>query len=174
MSQTAVLATPLPGLPGDLGDHYTATDGDLVTAINGHASAGLVAGVAVAAASAEGEVTPMAASTGTIPFGIVLREFSDPAKLAAAGGFAPDTLMTIGRRGRFWVYIEENVAIGGAVRVRHTAAGAEVAGAFRSSADSTDCTDLTPMGARWVTAGTAGGAALVEVDFTNSGLADPD
>jgi hypothetical protein len=173
MSQTAVLATPLPGLPGDLGDHYTATDGDLVTAINGHASAGLVAGIAVAAAAAEGEVTPMAAAA-TTPFGVVLREFSDPAKLAAAGGFAPDTLMTIGRRGRFWVYIEENVAIGGDVRVRHTAAGAEIAGAFRSTADGTDCTDLTDMGARWVTAGTAGGAALLEIDFSNSSLAAAD
>lgn len=174
MSQTTVLAAPLAGLPGDIGDQHTAEAGDIITAINGHASAGLIAGIAVTKAAAEREVTPMVASTGTIPFGIVLRQFGDPAQLAAAGGYAPDVAFPLGRKGRFWVYVEQDVTLTSDVRVRHTAAGAEIAGAFRATADSTDCTDLTDMGARWVVAGSAGGAAMVEIDFSNISLAAAD
>lgn len=68
-------------------------------------------------------------------------------------------------KGRIWVAIEEDIAVGDAVYVRHTANGSGKLrlGAFRNDSDSSNCDQLT--NARWIKGGTsAQGFALLELD----------
>lgn len=88
-------------------------------------------------------------------------------------GYQPKATFGLLRKGRISVLLEENVAVGDPVRVRAVVAGAEQAGAFRTSADGTDCIDISAF-ASWRTAGSAGGTAELEVDMTNASLAEAD
>jgi hypothetical protein len=54
------------------------------------------------------------------------------------------------------------------VLVRAIATGSEVAGAFRDTADASDCIDITGY-ARYLTSAGIGEVALVEFDFRNRG-----
>lgn len=67
-------------------------------------------------------------------------------------------------QGRVWVKVEEIVAIGDPVFVRHASgAGGTVLGSFRKSADTATATQLT--GAIYLTAAAAAGLALVEINL---------
>ncbi len=67
--------------------------------------------------------------------------------------------------GRIYVLPEETVHPGDAVRVRAVAGGSEVKGAFRTTADSTDCVDITSF-ARWARGGDSTTPAILELDMT--------
>lgn len=86
-------------------------------------------------------------------------------------GVKPDAVFDCAEEGELYVLTEEAVTPASDVRVRCVAGGGEVAGAFRATADSTDCILLKHC--KW--AGTyASGYALLKFDFRNrdQGTAD--
>lgn len=114
-----------------------------------------------------------AAASSDIMIGVVVHShaYDKPLELGDTG-LKPKTTVGVLVHGRIWVPVEETVAPGDAVRVRVIAAGAEVKGAFRTTADSTDTVNITAF-ARWVTGGAAGSVAELEVDMTRpDGTAD--
>lgn len=80
-------------------------------------------------------------------------------------GVKPKVTMQVLQQGRVYVLPEEAVTPGDPVRVRVVAAGGEVAGAFRTTQDSTDCINITKI-ARWITTGSASVPAVLEIDMT--------
>lgn len=82
-------------------------------------------------------------------------------------GLKPKTTLNVLHRGRCWVTVEEAVTPASAVKVRAVAAGNEVAGAFRDTADSTDCVDISKF-ARYLSSAGAGELALVEIDMSSA------
>jgi hypothetical protein len=78
-------------------------------------------------------------------------------------GIKPKNMMSVLNRGRVWVQVEDAVAVGGRCFVRHTASGGNTQlGKFRSNADT--ATAIEWKGARYLTAASGGGLAMVEVD----------
>lgn len=98
--------------------------------------------------------------------------YAKPTELGDTG-LKPGVQLCVLQRGRIWVQPEENVAPGDPVRVRAVVTGNEVKGAFRTSADSTDCVDISKF-ARWITTGTASVPAILEVDFVGEAQALAD
>lgn len=88
-------------------------------------------------------------------------------------GLNPKATFSVLSKGRIYVVPEEAVAPGDAVRVRAVAAGAEVKGAFRTTADASDCVDISKF-ARWTRSADETGFAVVEIDMTNAALAVAD
>jgi len=84
----------------------------------------------------------------------------------AVKGVLPGNTTNVIRKGRVWVIAEEAVVPGDRLFIRVVAAGAEVEGALRKSADASDCIDSSSQGV-WLSTASAGGVALLEVDFTN-------
>lgn len=84
------------------------------------------------------------------------------------GGYAIGDAVPVITRGRIWVQVEDAVAPGGGVFVRHTAKGDNTTiGAFRSDADATaDPVDTAVQlaGAEYLTTAIAGGLALVSIN----------
>lgn len=179
MSQTTVLDAPLLGTPGDLADMFTATDGDIKTALNANASASIVFGTMVKRGTAERTMLTVSAQADkATAHGILTRAHhysedeietnsdteTDALKADALGG--------VGRTGDYVVLIEEDVDIGDAVRVRCVAGAGEIAGAFRTTQDSTDCLLLPTDAFFWVKGGTVDadtgfGVAVLHVDFNH-------
>ena len=140
-------------------------------------------------------IEPMtsAEASASIPFGVMVKNgglkiTATTSKLAGvvahnhaynvdseldANGLRPKATFGLVRKGEVRVLLEENVAIGDAVRVRAVVAGAEKAGAFRTTADSTDCIDISAF-ASWRSAGSAGGYATLSIDMDNANLAEAD
>ena len=71
------------------------------------------------------------------------------------------------RKGKVYVVCENGCVPGNRLFVRAVAAGAEIEGALRSAADSTDCIDSSNQGV-WLSTAAAGALAILEVDFTAS------
>lgn len=72
--------------------------------------------------------------------------------------------MPVGKKGKFWVTVENAFLAGDAPFVRCTATGGEVAGAIRvTDTDSGDCAQL--LHARLLTGGSAAGLGQLEVDL---------
>ena len=71
--------------------------------------------------------------------------------------------ISVMRKGRIWVYVEEAVAVNDSVFLRHTVNGALLAGDFRTD-DDTARADQIPN-ARFITATTAAGLAVVEINL---------
>lgn len=88
-------------------------------------------------------------------------------------GFKPKCTFDVLNKGRIYVLVEETVAVGDDVRVRVVTAGNEVKGAFRATQDSTDCVKINKF-AKWIRGASSGGLAVVEIDMTNSALAEAD
>jgi hypothetical protein len=88
-------------------------------------------------------------------------------------GLKPKTTLKVLTKGRAWVKVEEAVTPSSAVKVRAVASGGEVAGAFRDTADSTDCIDCSAF-MRYVTSAAADGFAMVDIDMSgrNDAVAD--
>lgn len=78
-------------------------------------------------------------------------------------GYEFQSSISVLRKGRVFVDVETNVAPGDAVYVRHSVSGVTYLGAFRNDADSGTATQLA--GARFVSSGTAGETAIVEVNL---------
>lgn len=178
MSQTAVTA-PLIGSPGDLADLFTATDGDIVSAVNSESSASIVLGTMVKIGAAAGTVLKLTDSH-EIPFGIVTRSHLASNEVEALevdtdveyDAAKADTMLGIGRSGRFCVLIEEDVDFDDPVHVRAVATTGEVAGAFGKTDNGADSIDVSAFcrytGDFDVDSDTGFGVAVVEI---NMGLA---
>lgn len=78
-------------------------------------------------------------------------------------GYALDSPMSIARKARIYVEVEDAVLQGGTVYVRHTASGTEKLGAFRSDADGTDASILP--NAVYETSASAGNVAIVSINL---------
>ncbi len=158
---------------------------DCLTAISEEASAEIPFGVMCAqGASDDGTLLLLtsAAAMASALRGISVfgQSFSKPDELGDTG-LTPTTTFNVMSKGRIYVQVEEAVAVGDPVRVRAVTggtngygdAGAETAGAFRTSADSTDCVDISGF-ARWTRGAAEAGFAVVEIDMTNASLALAD
>ena len=175
MSQTSVTDAPI-GVPGDIADLNTARNGQRSSAKSEEASATIPFGVMVKRGTGDYGVLKCTAVANVLA-GVTVRSHDFAVGLGVdetTGGLKPGAHFAVAQRGRYFVVIEEDVTPTSDVRVRCVAAGNEVAGAFRATADSTDCVDLTPL-ARWVrTADADDGVAELEIDMNNIGLAVAD
>ena len=82
-------------------------------------------------------------------------------------GLKPGSVMNVLRKGRVWVIVEDDTLIGDRLWVRGQADGdPEFLGGLCVADDSTDTVDCTNQGV-FVSAASAGGLAILEVDFTN-------
>lgn len=115
-----------------------------------------------------------AAAVEQLLAGVVVfqQDLSKPDELGDTG-IKPGVAVRLLRRGHILVLPEETVDVGDAVRVRAVAAGAEKAGAFRKSADGTDCINISKF-ARWVRGGTTSVPAVLEIDMVGAGNALAD
>lgn len=169
MSQLTHPREYVAALAGALGDSSAVKQ--VESLINSEASAEIPFGVMVGNGASEGEALKLATTADALA-GIVLRSdaYDIPNELGDTG-LKPTVVMSVLTRGRCWVPVEEAVAVGGAVRVRAVVVGAEVAGKFRTTADSTDCIDISAF-ARWVQGGSS--LAMVEIDMlmANAAVAD--
>lgn len=126
-------------------------------------SASIPYGVMVAQGTAENQIANLS-GTGDDFLGVTIHEHTEidsageAAEIEADGGKA-----SILRKGRIWVVVEEAIALTNDVYFRHTAAGAEVLGAFRTDADTADADQLT--NARWLTTTSGAGVALLEINL---------
>lgn len=171
--QTSVSSAPKIGLPGEPADQHTAKNGRVVSGTSEEASAEILTGIMVKAGTGDYGVLKLTATTNRL-VGITTREQDFGDLELGDTGYKPGATFGIARTERWFVRIEENVTPASDVRVRCVAAGNEVAGAFRATADSTDCLDLTPL-AKWVrTALAADGVGELEIDMTNIDLAVAD
>lgn len=176
MSQTEVTTAPLVGTPGRPADEYTAQNGQVASATSEEASALIPFGIMVKKGTGDYGALLMTATSNAL-LGISYRSNDFAVGLEideSTGNLKPGATFGVARKGRFFVLIEEDVTPTSDVRVRAVAGGSEVAGAFRATADSTDCIDLTGL-AQWVrTADADDGVAELEIDMTNIGLAVAD
>lgn len=175
MSQTAVTDAPI-GVPGDIADLHTARNGRQPARKSEEASAVILPGIMVKRGTGDYGALKLTATTNVLD-GIALRahDFAVGTEVdESTGGYKPGAHFAVGQVGHYFVKIEEDVTPTSDVRVRCVATGNEVAGAFRATADSTDCVDLTAL-ARWVrTADADDGVGELEIDLTNIGLAVAD
>jgi hypothetical protein len=175
MSQTTVTAAPI-GCPGDIADGDTVRNGRRPARRSEEASAVILPGIMVKRGTGDYGVLKLTATTNVLD-GISVRSHDVAIGTEVdetTGGYKPGAVFASAQTGSYFVLIEEDVTPSSDVRVRCVATGDEVAGAFRTSADSTDCVDLTPC-AKWVrTALAADGVGELWIDMNNIGLAVAD
>lgn len=174
MSQSEVTAMAI-AVAGLLADNSLTKDA--LPGTSEESSAEIPFGVMVARGTDDGLVKLLhtsAAAMETELHGIVVfgQSYAKDSQLGTTG-LKPKVTFDVLQRGRIYVTVEETVAPGDAVRVRAVATGGEVKGAFRTTADSTDCVDIS-LFARWIRGATTGGLAVVEIDMTNAMLANAD
>lgn len=78
-------------------------------------------------------------------------------------GYEPQSAVSVLRKGRVYVQVEDAVVAGGQVFIRHVAGAGEQLGAARSDADGADASALPS--ASFMTAASAGGLAVVEINL---------
>lgn len=103
--------------------------------------------------------------TGKVALGVALLDQATENVLVSSGqtevGYSPQSTMSILRRGRVYVKVEDAVLAGGNVYVRHVAGAGEQLGAFRSDADGGDA-DVLPY-SRYKSGAGAEGLAILEI-----------
>jgi len=171
--QTAV-GTRANGIPGQTSG---ISDPIIEPAVNGEASTSIPFGIMVQQ-SLEGEVKLLTGGTNKMAGVVVHDNDLNRGTQVDDNGVMPDAMCSIGRKWRGYVLIEVAIAVGDAVRTRHTAVGSEQAGAFRNTADTTDCFNLSSV-ASWREGGAVSGSpsrgvALLEIDMTNAALIASD
>lgn len=168
--QTSVRTAPLVGLPGTPSDMATSDGEGMASATSEEASAEIPRGLVVQVSTTNSDYgAKLITATTNKLLGIALRSDDAGDLDLGATGWKPGATFKVGRKGRYFVTIEENVTPTSSVRVR--CAGTGTAGAFRATADATNCLDCTPF-AKWVrTSLAADGVGEVEIDFTNAALA---
>lgn len=175
--QTAVAAAPDFGVPGDIADLQTARSGVIDSAKSEETSAEIPFGVMTCQGTADEGAkllnTSAAAMVGKL-LGISVRshDFAIGSELGSTG-LKPGAMFGCGKKGRFKVLVEEAVTPSSDVRVRAVAAGDEVKGAFRATADGADCVDCSAF-CKYITSAGEDEVAVVEVDMANSNLAVAD
>jgi len=175
MPQTSVAANMTVGIAGAIADANLAS---VDSRVNEEASAEMPFGVMVVRGTAKATDAKLlhtsAAASAPLLAGVVVysASYAKPEELGD-DGVKPNMTVGLLQKGRVYVLPEEDVAPGDAVRVRAVVAGAEVAGAFRTSADAADCVDISSF-SRWITAGSSTVPAIVEIDMTGAAGATAD
>ena len=159
--QTAVAAAITGAFAGQSGDSSNKQDDSF---INGESSAEIPFGVVVQQGTADNECLLLTA-TSNVLIGVTLHSnnYQLTTELGTTG-VKPNVAMNVRSQGRVWVTVEEAVTPASNVLVRAVAEGSEVAGAFRDTADGSDCIDISGF-ARYLTSAGIAGLALVEFDF---------
>src|SRR5689334_18103668 len=130
--QTSVRTAPLVGLPGTPSDMATADGEGAASGTSEEASAEIPRGLVVQTSTTNSDNgCKLITGTGNKLYGIAMR--SDDASDSDLGttGWKPGATFPVGRRGRYFVTIEENVTPTSSVRVR--CAGTGTIGAFRAT-----------------------------------------
>ena len=163
MSQTSISTSLTIAFAGMLAD---SGPNDIITRHNSEASAEMPFGVGVKQGVADAAALLPAAQADDI-IGVVLHShaYAKPTELGD-DGLKPEAVMSLLRRGRVYVQVEEAVAPGDRGFCRRTAGAGEQLGAWRASADSTDCVDCTKQTV-FLTTASASGFAVMECDFLN-------
>lgn len=173
MAQSTVTTNPTIGLPGEPSDMQSAVNGRVDSATSEEASAEIRTGIMVQAGTGDFGAKILTATTNRLK-GITTRSHDFGDLELGVTGYLPGATFGVAKSERWFVRIEENVTPASDVRVRCVAVSAEIAGAFRATADSTDCIDLTPC-AKWIrTALAADGIGELEIDMANIDLAVAD
>lgn len=118
-------------------------------------------GLAIAQGTQDGECRALSAITDKV-IGVSVFSHADNIN-NGVDGYAAQSAVNVLRRGVLWVKVEEAVVAEDAVYVRAVAAGAEVAGAFRKTADGTDTIALS--GCKFLSSAAAGALALVDINI---------
>lgn len=143
-----------------------------VTMVQAEASAGIPFGVMVQRAafgtSGSADQAKLLTAQANKLAGIVIHSHAyDPIEdLDDDDALVPKTLLSVLEEGEIWVPVEagQTPAVGADVRVRCVAGGGETAGAFRVTADATDCVKLGAS--KWKSAINADGLALLFLDLS--------
>jgi len=125
-------------------------------------------GVAVAEGADETKAILPAASTAKV-IGLVIHSHTyAPSYELGTVGIKPKCMLSVLRKGRIWVVVEEAVVPGDRLFVRYASgAGGTQLGGIRKSAVTSETIDCTGMGIFRTTQATVGGLAILEVDFSN-------
>lgn len=168
------LTTSFPvGVAGQLADEHTAQFGDVVTRTNGGA-AEMRFGI-FTKRGASGDLAALLAANTDVPDGVVVHNhmYDYPTERGDTGLKQYATLDLL-RKGRVYVLLETDVAIGDEVHVRATVNGGNTTlGICRATADGAHTIDLTEI-ASWQSAGVAGDIAILEIDMTGAAAVTAD
>lgn len=162
--QTSVTATPTLGKAGLIADMSPNAD---VRSYANESSSEIPFGVMVKQGTGDDQCLPLE-SGDTAPLFIGVTVYNpSAAKPYVLGDTGIKQYGTLGvmQKGVIWVPVEEAVTPASAVLVRIIAAGSEVAGAFRDTADASDCIDISSC-ARYLTTTTGAGLAQLQFDIT--------
>lgn len=183
MTQTSVALRMTVGIVGQIANLAGMKDARVVSCRQAEASAEIPFGVMVCrdgttpdtAKLLHTSAAAMAANQLLVGVSTHGHSYAEPQELADTddGGLKPGTTFGALVEGPIWVLPEENVTPSSEVRVRVVVAGDEVAGAFRATADATDCVDVTPC-ARWMTSGSTTVPAILWLDMNHVALVTAD
>lgn len=171
--QTTVNSAMDIGVAGQLADLYTEENGDVLSATSQEASAEIPFGVMVQKGTSDDGVKLLSAANNKLAGVVVYASlYNKPTQLGDTGlkpGVTFDRLMG----GRILVLVEEAVAVGDEVHVRHTTSTTEQVGGFRKSAVSNKTLDISAF-AQWRTAAGAGELAVLDIDMNDAANAVAD
>lgn len=148
-----------------------ASDDQVDSYAQGEASAEIPFGVMVCQGTAGGTSgTPdkaiLPVDANSVPVGVVVHSHDyDSRTELGTTGLKPKTMLSVMRRGRIWVQVEDAVTVNAPAFYRYTSDGGSntQVGKFRSDADSAKA--LKVRGAIYKTAASAGGFAILELDM---------
>lgn len=161
--QTSYLTAFAAAYAGMLGD---ANPISTTNKVNSEASAEIPFGSGVKQGVADGAALLPAAQADDI-IGVVLHSHAyERVTELGTTGLKVGVQMNLLTKGTVWLLVEEAVVAGDRGFCRRTAGVGEQLGAWRKSADSTDCVDCTKQ-VLFLTSAGIGGFALADVDFTN-------
>jgi len=126
------------------------------------AAAAIPFGVGLAQTAVAGQAE-IPTATGFVFEGISVQTNKPTANATGEAQYEIGEEITVLRKGRVWVYVEEAVAVNDDVFLRHTDNAALLAGDFRTDADTANADQIT--NARFVTATTAAGLAQIEINL---------
>ncbi len=125
------------------GMQATANHGSVSSYVNSEASAEIRFGIMVGQGAADKTALLLAANTDKVVGVTRFRHgYVDTIELGTTG-LKPKVVMDVADVDELWVIVEEDVTPASPVHVRAVAAGAEIAGAFRGSADGGDTIDVS-------------------------------
>jgi hypothetical protein len=165
MSQTSYSINQSAAMAGMLYDSAVAVD--VVSAVDVTESAGVGYGLALARSSVDGQVK-LPASSGDVAaiLGVsVLSQTKEQALLTGVVNNPKGSDISVLRKGRIWVQVEEAVTQASPVFVRFASGSFTQLGAFRASADSASAAQL--VGAVYVNSASAGGFAAVDLNLSS-------
>lgn len=175
MSQTSIPSALTRGFAGQLTDPRVGSR-VIDSRVSEEASAELPFGTCVArGAGNDGAVSPAGAAAAAKIDGVIVHShaYAKDTELGTSG-LKPKAHLSVLRKGRVLVAVEQTVVRGDRLRVRHTAgAGGTVIGGFRKDAVAGETLNLDKAAEVIEGNGGAGGLAEVEFNFDNGiGAAD--